>query len=133
MSMSYAARITALPCPMCGSAKVEGDFGDESACYRCRNCGCQSGRVYFTEAEREADDFSSSEEFALAAWNRRAADTELSALRGRVEELERALSFALQCMEGDGWAQHGCDTNGVKAVEMARAAISKGKEAGATA
>lgn len=87
--MNYAARIAALPCPLCGSAKVEGDFGDESACYRCRDCGCQSGRVYFTTAEREADDFTSSEEFALAAWNRRAADAELTALRERVAELER--------------------------------------------
>lgn len=64
--------ITALaPCAFCGSDKVEEDFGDESACVRCRNCGAQSGRVYFTAAEREADDFRASEAEARAAWNRR--------------------------------------------------------------
>jgi len=60
------------PCPFCRSTKIEADFGDESACYRCRSCGCQSGRVYFTSAEMESDDFSTSESEALAAWNRRA-------------------------------------------------------------
>lgn len=60
------------PCPFCASTKIEQDFGDESAKYRCRNCGAQSGRVYFTAEERESDDFSVSEAEALAAWNRRA-------------------------------------------------------------
>jgi hypothetical protein len=66
-----ATRLVA--CPFCGFDKISEDFGDESACIRCRNCGCQSGRVYFTEAERESDDFSQSEADAREAWNRRAA------------------------------------------------------------
>lgn len=68
-----ATRLAA--CPFCGSDKISEDFGDESACVRCRNCGCQSGRVYFTESERESDDFSQSEADAREAWNRRALDT----------------------------------------------------------
>lgn len=61
------------PCPFCGSNKISEDFGDESACVRCRNCGCQSGRAYFTDMERETDDFTETENDAREAWNRRAA------------------------------------------------------------
>lgn len=69
MSNSQAA---VKPCPFCGSDKIEQEAGDESVYYRCRACEGKSGRVYFTEAERESDDFDVSEAAALAAWNRRA-------------------------------------------------------------
>lgn len=62
-----------LPCPFCGSDKIEYDDGDESSHYRCRNCGACSGRVYYTDAENSSDDYSASDAAALEAWNRRAA------------------------------------------------------------
>ena len=64
-----------LPCPFCGKGpeKLEKQYGDESGYIRCRNCGAQSGRVFWTDEERESDDFSKSEAEAVAAWNRRAA------------------------------------------------------------
>ncbi len=80
------------PCAHCGSDKIEENFGDESACYRCRNCGAQSGRVYFTADERETDNFDASEAEALAAWNRRAGpdeqSTDLELLASRAERAE---------------------------------------------
>lgn len=74
------------PCPFCGakSHKLEHQFGDECGYIRCRNCGAQSGRVYWTEAERESDDYSASEAEAIAAWNRRASTDKAPA--GAAEE-----------------------------------------------
>lgn len=62
------------PCPFCGKDHMflEQQYGDESGYIRCRNCGAQSGRVYWTADEIEADDYSASEAEAVAAWNRRA-------------------------------------------------------------
>lgn len=58
------------PCPFCGSAKVETDIGDESACVRCRDCGCQSGRLYYASPDGDGSETVAA---AIAAWNRRAA------------------------------------------------------------
>ena len=63
------------PCPFCGKDHMflERQYGDESGYIRCRNCGAQSGRVFWTAEEIEGDDYSASEAKAVAAWNRRAA------------------------------------------------------------
>lgn len=63
------------PCPFCGKdhMHLEQQFGDESGYIRCRNCGAQSGRVYWTAAELQSEDYSASEAAAIEAWNRRAA------------------------------------------------------------
>jgi Lar family restriction alleviation protein len=70
-----------LPCPFCGSDKIEYEDGDESSHYRCRNCGASSGRVYYTDAESSSDDYSASDAAALEAWNRRAALAQREPLR----------------------------------------------------
>jgi hypothetical protein len=106
-----ATRLVA--CPFCGFDKISEDFGDESACIRCRNCGCQSGRVYFTEAERESDDFSQSEADAREAWNRRAAlaqpaPTAEVALPAVSEEAERvAFEAKFPVPAGVKWTDDG--------------------------
>lgn len=84
-----------LPCPFCGSGKISEDFGDESACIRCRDCGTQSGRVYFTADEVESDDFSRSEQAARDGWNRRAA------LEAHARALAQPLTEEVQRLKGE--------------------------------
>lgn len=74
-SGAQAEPVDLLSCPFCGKdhTHLEKQFGDESGYIRCRNCGAQSGRMFWTSEEIESDDFSASEATAIAAWNRRAS------------------------------------------------------------
>lgn len=75
-----------LPCPFCGGAAYTVSADDERVWFAgCRDCYCNVGESYDRSAMPEH--MFSSEEEAIAAWNRRAGHSHDAGLLAALEEL----------------------------------------------
>jgi Lar family restriction alleviation protein len=80
-----------LPCPFCGGAAYTVSTNDERMWFAgCRDCYCNVGESYDRSAMPEH--MFSSEEEAIAAWNRRAGQAHAARLLAALEGLVDALA-----------------------------------------
>jgi len=121
-----------LPCPFCGGAAYTVSTNDERMWFAgCRDCYCNVGESYDRSAMPEH--MFSSEEEAIAAWNRRAGQAHAAGLLEALEAAERAIAEYYRYWTGGetrGSYDGKPERNGLwEARQKVRAAIAAAKGA----